>query len=196
MSANRKPTSDSIIAELSEIFERRGKEAYLGESVTIAEHMLQAAALAERSGQTESVIAAALLHDIGHFVGPHGSFTMEDQQDRYHEISGADLLEGLFPAAVVDCVRHHVGAKRYLCAINPEYYGRLSEASKVSLRLQGGPMSTAEVEAFAQNPNLGAILQVRYLDDAGKRPGAKTKGFQDYLPLLQRLVEQKCEAVR
>lgn len=191
MSAETKPGPDTIVAELTRIFEQRGAEAYLGEAVTMAEHMLQAASLAERNGETEIVVAAALLHDIGHFVGPNGSFSMTDTQDRYHHSSGAALLEGLFPAALVDCVRHHVTAKRYLCATNPAYYEHLSEASKHSLSLQGGPMSAAEVVDFARKPNLEAILQVRYLDDAGKRAGAETRPFSHFIPLLERLAEQR-----
>ncbi len=185
-----KPTAETIVADLEEIFERRGKEVYLGEEVTMAQHMLQAATLAERNGESETVIAAALLHDVGHFAGNNGSFTMEDTEDRYHHTTGAALLEGLFPAAVVDCIRHHVAAKRYLCATNPDYYERLSEASKHSLALQGGPMTDEEVEAFGRMPHLKAILQLRYLDDAGKRVGATTQSFQHFLPLLRRLVAE------
>ncbi len=191
MSSLTKPGPKDIVAALENIFERRGAEAYLGEQVTMAQHMLQAATLAERNGEPDIVIAAALLHDVGHFVGPHGSFTMADQEDRYHHSSGAALLEGLFPEALVDCVRHHVAAKRYLCATNPAYYEHLSEASKHSLSLQGGPMSKDEVADFARNRNLEAILQVRYLDDAGKRAGASTKPFSHFLPLLKRLVEEQ-----
>ncbi|MEQ8654982.1 MAG: HD domain-containing protein [Kiloniellales bacterium] len=191
MTPAEKPGPDSIVGELSQIFEQRGAEAYLGEAVTMAEHMLQAATLAERNGETEIVIAAALLHDVGHFVGPHGSFSMTDTEDRHHHASGAALLDGLFPEALVDCVRHHVAAKRYLCATNPTYYDRLSEASKHSLSLQGGPMSEAEAADFAGNPNLEAILQVRYLDDAGKRAGARTQAFTHFLPLLEHLVAKR-----
>ncbi len=192
MSPEQRPTPQTIVADLAEIFERRGKEAYLGEDVTMAEHMLQAAGLAERTGQSETVIAAALLHDIGHFVGPNGSFTMQDLEDRHHEDSGARLLEGLFPDRVVECVRHHVAAKRYLCAVMPDYLERLSEASCHSLLLQGGPMDEAEVAAFARNPHLRSILQVRFLDEAGKRQQAAIKPFDHYRPLLERLVAERC----
>ncbi len=195
MTEKAKPTAETIVTALEEVFEGLGKEAYLGEPVTVAQHMLQAASLAEHTGQSEMVIAAALLHDVGHFTGNYGTFTMQDTEDRYHEANGADLLKGLFPNAVVDCVRHHVSAKRYLCATNPDYYERLTDASKHSLDLQGGPMSADEVAAFAKNPNLEAILQVRYLDDAGKRIGALAKPFSHFAPLLERLVaEEKAAA--
>ncbi len=188
MNRARRPTAETVVADLEEIFETRGSEAYLGEPVTMAEHMLQAAALAEHGNQPAAVIAAALLHDVGHFTGPNGTFTMDDRADRFHELAGADLLEGLFPAAVVAAVRHHVAAKRYLCATNPAYLDRLSEASHHSLKLQGGAMDADEAAAFARLPDLATILQVRYLDDAGKRAGARTPAFRHYRPLLERLV--------
>lgn len=181
-------TPDTIVAFLAEIFERRGVEEYLGEAVTIGEHMLQGAVMAESSGQNEEVIVAALLHDIGHFTSEFGTFESNDIQDRFHERAGAEILEPFFPETVVDCVRYHVSAKRYLCATKRGYFERLSEASVHSLKLQGGPMDTAEVAAFETNPNLKAIIQVRYLDEAGKRVDMQTPGFAHFAPMVQRMV--------
>ncbi len=192
MSGSGAVSRDTIVAFLEDIFERRGAEAYLGEPVTIAEHMLQAATLAERGGQDEAIIVAALLHDVGHFTSEFGSFSMQDTEDRHHEEAGAWVLERFFPPVVTDCVRHHVAAKRYLCATRPDYLGRLSAASVHSLGLQGGPMSAAEVAAFEQNPNLERIVQVRYLDDAGKRPDRTTPPFAHFAPMVQRLVDAHC----
>ena len=183
---------DTIVAFLADIFERRGAEEYLGEPVTIAEHMLQAATLAERGGQDEAIIVAALLHDIGHFTSEFGTFSMEDTEDRHHEDAGAEVLGRFFPPVVTDCVRHHVAAKRYLCATRPEYLDRLSEASVHSLNLQGGPMSAEEIAEFERNPNLKSIVQVRYLDDAGKRSDMPTPPFVHFIPMIQRLVDAHC----
>ena len=133
-------TPDTIVAFLGDIFTRRGHEEYLGEPVTMAEHMLQGATIAEAQGQSEDIIVATLLHDIGHFTSEFGTFQMNDTQDRYHEEAGAQVLGRFFPAIVTDCVRYHVAAKRYLCAARPEYFAKLSEASVHSLNLQGGPM--------------------------------------------------------
>lgn len=154
--------------------------------------MLQGATLAEEAGQPDEVVAAALLHDIGHLVDPDDVFTMDDQHDRHHEESGAAALEPFFPPIVVECVRHHVAAKRYLCATRPSYMDRLSEASIHSLKLQGGPMSDAEADTFAKNPFLEAIIQIRHLDDAGKRPDMATRSFAHYKPMLQQLVDRHC----
>ena len=91
-------------------------------------------------------------------------------------------------------MRHHVAAKRYLCATRPEYLKRLSDASVHSLSLQGGPMSDAEVASFAENPNLKDIIKVRHLDDAGKKPDMTTPGFSHFEPMIQRVVDQHTAA--
>ncbi len=180
---------DTIVPFLAGIFERRGGEEYLGEPVTMAEHMLQGACLAERQGESEVIVVAALLHDIGHFTSEFGTFSMEDTHDRHHEEAGARVLERFFPKLVVDCVREHVAAKRYICATDPSYFGELSEASIHSLKLQGGSMDAAEVAAFEANPNFAEIVKVRRLDDAGKIAGMKTPDFAHYAPMVQRVVD-------
>lgn len=187
-------TRANIVDFLADIFERRGGEEYLGEPVTMAEHMLQGATFAEDAGHREEIIVAALLHDIGHFTSEFGTFSMQDTEDRYHEEAGAQVLEAFFPALITDCVRYHVAAKRYLCATRPEYFARLSEASVHSLNLQGGPMSDAEIAEFEQLPNLADIVTVRYLDDAGKRPDMQTPGFAHFAPMVQRVVDAHCGA--
>ncbi|MGI9521001.1 MAG: (R)-1-hydroxy-2-trimethylaminoethylphosphonate oxygenase [Hyphomicrobiaceae bacterium] len=186
-------TRDNIVEFLADIFERRGGDEYLGEPVTMAEHMLQSATLAEQASQGDVIIVAALLHDIGHFTSEFGTFSMHDTEDRYHEEVGAELLKRLFPTIVTDCVRYHVAAKRYLCATRPEYFERLSEASVHSLNLQGGPMSREELSDFEKNPHLEQIIQVRHLDDASKRANMTTPPFSHFAPLIQRVVEQHCK---
>ncbi len=180
------PTRDSILAVIEDIFLRRGACEYLGEPVTVAEHMLQAADLAERNGEDEAIVVAALLHDIGHLTGPLAGFSMDDVEDRRHEAAGAALLEPFFPPLVTACVRWHVAAKRYLCATEPGYLATLSAASVHSLKLQGGPMTAGEVAAFDALPHRQAIVTVRRLDDAAKLPGRRTPPFAHYRPLLHR----------
>ncbi len=184
--------ASNIVAFIADIFERRGGEEYLGEPVTMAEHMLQGAHFAEKAGEREEIIVAALLHDIGHFTSEFGTFSMDDTEDRFHEEAGAQVLERFFPSIVTDCVRHHVAAKRYLCATRPEYFKRLSEASIHSLNLQGGPMNGGEVAEFERNPNLKDIVKVRYYDEAGKEPNLATKPFSHYAPMVQRVVDAHC----
>jgi predicted HD phosphohydrolase len=119
---------------------------------------------------------------------------MEDTEDRFHEEAGAKVLAEFFPSVITDCVRYHVAAKRYLCATKPDYFGRLSEASIHSLNLQGGPMDADEVTEFEKNPNLKKIVQVRYLDEAGKRPDMETPDFWHFAPMVQRIVDGHCAA--
>ncbi len=182
-------TPDNIVAFLGDIFERCGDTEYLGEPVTMAQHMLQGATIAEQNGMDDEIIVGALLHDIGHFTSEFGTFSMDDTKDRYHEEAGARVLAEFFPAVITDCVRYHVAAKRYLCATKPEYLDRLSEASVHSLNLQGGPMGADEVAQFKQNPNLQKIIQVRYLDDAGKRSDMETPDFWHFAPRVQAIVD-------
>lgn len=183
-------TGDTIVAFLGDIFERCGDAEYLGEPVTMAQHMLQGATIAEQNGLDETIIVGALLHDIGHFTSEFGTFSMDDTEDRHHEDSGAEVLSRFFPSVITDCVRFHVAAKRYLCATKPDYFDRLSEASIHSLNLQGGPMSPEEVAEFEKNPNLKEIIQVRYLDEAGKRPDMATPDFWHFAPMVQRMVDR------
>ena len=181
----------NIVEFIADIFERRGAESYLGEPVTMSEHMLQGAVLAEREGASEELVAAALLHDIGHYTSEFGPYSPEDTQDNYHEESGAKVLAPFFPPVIAECVRLHVPAKRYLCAADRGYYDRLSEASKHTLSLQGGPMTAGEVKAFERNPFYREAVRVRIWDDEGKQPGMATPDFRHYVPLLKRVVERQ-----
>lgn len=177
--------NNDIVEFLADIFKRRGGDEYLGEPVTMAEHMLQSAYAAEQNGESESVVVAALLHDIGHFTSEFGTFSMNDTTDKFHEQAGADILEQWFQSEITDCVRYHVAAKRYLCATDASYLDKLSDASVHSLGLQGGPMSLEEVEEFKRNPNLETIVKVRLFDDAAKVTGLTTPNFSHYRAMIR-----------
>ena len=185
---------ETIVEFLAGIFERRGAEDYLGEPVTVAEHMLQGAWLAEQEKAPEELVVAALLHDIGHFTSEFGTYSPDDTQDRHHDEAGGDILAPFFPEVVTDCVRLHVAAKRYLCATDKTYFGKLSPASVHTLSLQGGPMSKDEIAEFERNPHFREAVQVRLWDEGGKVAGMKTRSFRDYVPLLQRVVDRHLAA--
>ena len=180
----------NIVEKIADVFDQHGDAEYLGEPVTMAQHMLQAAHFAKQAGEPDAVVVAALLHDIGHFTSELGTFSMADTEDKYHEDAGAVFLAQHFPPVVVDCVKHHVAAKRYLCATDPAYFAKLSDASVHSLNLQGGPMSADEVAAFEQEPNLGAIVRVRLYDDQGKDPNLEVEGFDTYREMMEAAVLQ------
>ena len=183
--------TENIVDFIGSIFERRGGEEYLGEPVTMGQHMLQGATLAEENEELDEIVVGTLLHDIGHFTSEFGTFSMDDTEDRYHENAGAAVLEKFFPRVITDCCRYHVAAKRYLCATDPLYFNKLSDASVHSLNLQGGPMSETEVKEFERNPNLKKILTVRLYDDAGKIPDMDTPSFWHFAPLVQKMVESR-----
>ena len=185
---NERLTRDNFVCAVAQIFAEHGGQAYLGEPVTMEQHMLQAAYLAEESTGDDLLVAAALLHDIGHFTGASGSFSMQDNHDRLHEQSGYETVKALFPDIVSNSVRWHVDAKRYLCATDPAYFGCLSKASRHSLMLQGGPMRPLEVEEFSTQPDLDTILSVRRWDDAAKIAGRSTPGFDHYGAILENVM--------
>ena len=180
----------NIVEFIADIFERRGAESYLGEPVTMSEHMLQGAWLAEQDGAPEELVAAALLHDIGHYTSEFGTYSPEDVEDKHHDEAGGEVLAPFFPPVIVECVRLHVSAKRYLCATDPTYFSKLSPASVHTLSLQGGPMSAEEVAEFRSNPFHDEAVRVRIWDEGGKVANMKTRAFRDYVPLLERVVKK------
>ena len=180
---------ENIVDRIEDIFLRRGAESYLGEQVTMAQHMLQAAQCAEEAGADNSQIVAALLHDIGHYKNEIPESSLAKGINNFHEEAGANFLEEYFPASVVEPIRQHVSAKRYLCAVQPDYFERLSSASIHSLNLQGGPMSQCEVREFEKNEYLEQCINLRYWDDQGKDPEKSCPSFSYYRALIDSLVK-------
>ena len=180
----------AIIEEIFSRFEAFGSTAYIGEPVSVSEHMLQAAQAAENDGADAALITAALLHDYGHLLHdlPEDAATMGI--DTHHEELASDLLSPHFVPAVVEPVRLHVAAKRYLSAVDPQYLGALSPASLLSLELQGGPFSPDEVEAFERLAYFQDAVRLRQYDDIAKVPGASTPDLEHYRPILERTLRE------
>lgn len=183
-------TPDQVIDRLERVFESAGARAYGGEAVTQAAHMLQSASLAEAEGACPSLVAAALLHDIGHVLGSEERPDAVAGADDRHSQTGADWLERWFGPDVTEPVRLHVAAKRYLCAIDSEYAGLLSAESARTLQLQGGPMSSAEVQSFAGHPFREDAVRLRRWDEAAKDAEAPVPDFAHFRALLTGLVRR------
>jgi phosphonate degradation associated HDIG domain protein len=176
----------NIVDQIIDLLNNHGNELYFGEQVTETEHALQTAYLAEQAGASNEIIAASLLHDIGHLLHGLDEDIANQGIDAKHEDVGAVWLQGYFPAEVVDCVRLHVDAKRYLTATEPGYLDDLSESSKQSLQLQGGPFSDKEVKAFeVDEPNYLAALMVRRWDDEAKVVGLEVPPAERYRSVLE-----------
>jgi phosphonate degradation associated HDIG domain protein len=173
--------------ELLSIYARSGAALYFGEAVSVAEHSLQAAHFARAADASDALVVAALLHDIGHLIDQAPDDIADWKTDAQHELSGSRWLAARFGPEVCEPVRLHVPAKRYLCATDPDYFGRLSAASVLTLKLQGGPMSSAEAGAFEAEPYHREAILVRQWDDRGKIAGLATADFSNYRALIDRL---------
>ena len=163
-------TPEEIVNEVFALYEQHGNEDYIGEPVSQIEHMSQAAMLAQAEGYNDEVVLAAFFHDIGHLcaagaeVGSMGGMGNID-----HEKLGADyLLDRGFSPRLANLVNGHVIAKRYLTYKHPEYFEKLSPASRVTLDFQGGVMSADEAAEFEANPDADLIIRMRYWDDEAK----------------------------
>lgn len=177
----------TIAEEILAIFSHRGRQAYFGESVSMTEHALQAAYFAKAAAAPPSLIVAALLHDVGHLIEAVPADLADWPADACHEQSGARWLAQRFSREVSEPVRLHVPAKRYLCAVDESYFTKLSAASVVTLRLQGGPMSASEVTHFETEPFHQDAVRVRRWDDQGKIEGLLTPSFADYREMIEGL---------
>lgn len=175
----------SAIDEIRAAFARRGHEGY-GEGVTQLEHALQCATFAERDHAPESLIVATLLHDIGHMLHDLPDDIADQGIDTVHESLGSAWLSRHFGPEVSEPVRLHVAAKRYLSGSEPSYMDVLSEASKLSLRLQGGPMSAEEQRRFAAERFARQAVDLRRWDDEGKIVGLKTPDLGHFEPMIAR----------
>ena len=174
-----------ILDRIEHWFALHGATSYEGnrrESVSALNHALQCAQLAEDARADAALVAAALLHDVGHFVAIDDIGEMEDVDD-VHELRGVAVLVRDFPPAVIEPIRLHVAAKRYLTAVEPRYFRGLSPASVHSLAQQGGPMGAAELARFEALPFAEDAVRLRRWDDLAKLPGVRTPSLAYYLAL-------------
>jgi phosphonate degradation associated HDIG domain protein len=179
--------STVAVEEVMALFERKGNSQYGREAVSQLEHALQAAALAEADGAGPALITAALLHDVGHLLHDLPPDAPEDGVDDHHEKSSSNFLRQSFPPAVTEPIRLHVAAKRYLCTVEPDYFARLSDPSVVSLNLQGGRMSQAEIVSFEAETYFADSVRLRRWDDEAKVPDLATPSLTHFAGYLTEL---------
>lgn len=180
------PAAD--VDEVLALFEAWGTQTY-DEAVSQLDHALQTAALARADGADDALVAAALLHDVGHLLELRAGGVADGQTevDLGHEGRGARWLAAVFPPPVTGPIALHVAAKRYRCAVDPAYHDGLSDGSRRSLVRQGGPMSPEEADRFAAHPAADDAVALRGWDDGGKVHDLDVPDLASYRDLLARL---------
>jgi [1-hydroxy-2-(trimethylamino)ethyl]phosphonate dioxygenase len=181
---------NGLVDQIFRVFREQGAGAYLGEPVSMTEHMLQSAYAAEQDGAPARLVAAALLHDYGHFIHELPEDSAEHGVDTRHEEVAHAFLSEHFGPEIAEPIRMHVAAKRYLCATEPSYLGELSPASILSLELQGGPYSPAEVAEFDESPYAADAVRLRRYDDVGKVAGLATPDLEHYRSVLEAAIRR------
>ena len=177
------------LQDIERLFEERGGEQYSGEPVTQLQHALQTAALGEAEGASDALVTAALLHDLGHLLHDLGDTPSLHGVDDVHQYRALPFLRGLFDDAVLNAIKLHVDAKRYLCATRPGYHDSLSADSQRSLLLQGGIFSYREAESFIAQPGAEAAVSLRLWDDLAKDAGKVTPPLTHFMQRAQRCVK-------
>jgi phosphonate degradation associated HDIG domain protein len=185
----------SFVDEIFETYAARGGDRY-GEDVSQLEHALQCAHLARAEGASDSLVAAALLHDYGHFFEGRGDAAERDGVDAHHEAHGAHLLRSWFGPEVTTPIALHVAAKRWLCAMEPGYEAGLSPASQLSLKLQGGRFTPDQARKFTEAPFAEDAIRLRRWDDAGKVANAVIPPLESYADLLARLGAARVQSIQ
>lgn len=180
-------TAEERIDELFALFAAYGDAQY-DEAVSLTDHCLQTAEHAVTDGVEDHVIAAALLHDVGHLLLAKHRGTEDYLADDWdHDAVGERWVTEVFGSRIGRTVGLHVEAKRYLCAVDPAYRAELSPASTASLQVQGGPMTTSEVGKFQETDGWEDAVMVRRWDDLGKNSQVKTPPLISYRELLNRV---------
>ena len=173
----------NVIEKIIDKFQNN-KSLYIGEKVTIAEHMIQSAMIAEKTKSKDTLICSCLLHDYGHFILDDPDELVREKKDGKHEDVGYEYLKKYFKEEIVEPIKNHVLAKRYL-ARDQKYFNLLSPASITSLKLQGGLMSDDEAQTFEKNKYFKDSIKLRRFDEAAKNEGVKIKDIVEYKSLLQ-----------
>ena len=169
------------LAKIETLFAQHGTRQYSGEPVTQLQHALQTAWFAEQDNANDELVTASLLHDLGHMLNDQGETPTLRGVDDVHQYFALPFLRGVFPETVLNAIKLHVDAKRYLCGINDGYWEALSEDSKRSLQLQGGIYSTKECEVFIAQAGAADAIRLRQWDDRAKQADSITPTLAHFL---------------
>ncbi|HTJ94670.1 MAG TPA: HD domain-containing protein [Pararobbsia sp.] len=181
------------IEDIRQLYESHGGIAYSGEPVTQLEHALQSATLAELAGASDELVVAAFLHDLGHLLNLQGDSPTVQGIDDQHQYFALPFLRRVLPEAVLEPIRLHVDAKRFLCATDPEYFGKLSADSVRSLKLQGGMFSDEEAQAFLAKPYSQDAVKLRRWDDRAKVKGLATPDLTHFVARVAQVAARHAE---
>ena len=173
------------LSDIEYLFAVHGATQYSGEPVTQLEHALQTAHLAEQSDADDALVTACLLHDLGHMLNLQGETPSMRGIDDTHQYYALPFLRGLFPPQVLEPIKLHVDAKRYLCATRDGYFEALSADSKRSLVLQGGMFTPEEAKAFIAQPHAGDAVRLRMWDDLAKVENAVTPPLAHFVAAIE-----------
>lgn len=179
------------VEDVLHLLRTRGEARYGQERVSQLEHALQCAQLAEQAGCATELVVACLLHDLGHLVSGRGDAQGPPDVDDVHQYLALPFLRGMLPDSVLEPIRLHVDAKRYLCHAETGYWDGLSPASKRSLELQGGAFDEAAAHGFLAQPHSEDALLLRRFDDLAKTPGKGTPPLAYYADFLRSLAAQE-----
>jgi len=180
------------LQDISNLLNSRATTWYGQEAVSQLEHALQCAHLAEKANETPETIVAALLHDLGHILIKENPDAFTDEakpptKDDLHQYVALPFLRGVFSDAVLEPIKLHVEAKRYLCAVDARYWDSLSPASKHSLELQGGIFDESQVKAFEDLPYASQATRLRRYDDLAKVAGLPTPPLSHYEEMMENI---------
>ncbi len=179
---SERPTGAPLsVAEIAEILDSNAARALHHEPISALAHALQTAWMAQQNRAEDPLVAASLLHDLGHLLTESHA---ADDPDDHHELAVLPYLAS-FPASVTEPIRLHVDAKRYLC--RRDYTEALTTESIRSLNLQGGPMDDAATRAFLREAFSAQALALRLWDDRAKVPGLTTPPLSHFIAILERL---------
>lgn len=174
------------LEDIEQQFTLHGGRQYSGEPVTQLAHALQTAWQAEQADADDELVTACLLHDLGHMLNDQGETPSLRGIDNVHQYYALPFLRGLFSERVLNAIKLHVDAKRYLCRVDADYWTALSDDSKRSLTLQGGIYSAEDCAIFIAQADAADAVKLRQWDDLAKQPSLVTPSLEHYLQRAER----------